>query len=220
MKTITLFMFLLCATIPVWSDSTGVLNAEGGLDVEKVKALYFNADFDNLITELENYRKSQPEASTDDKIIWNKYLGVVYASKPDTEKKGEAFIYQWISLDPNPQIADLFVSEKIREIFEQQKQDYETVQKSSNKSTSTSSIAASSNSNDLSNSSSMVKPSDNGKNQEQSSSADKNKSWVWWTAGAGAVVAVATTFLLTSGGDPEPETSKSAEVTISWPVPQ
>jgi len=172
-------------TITISALAVPGLNEDGSLNKETIKEFYFGGDFPNVLNALEHFRKNNPDASKEDLIFVYKYLGVVYASDPETKDRAESYMYQLLKLIPAVDLVDMYISDNIESIFRTVKERFYRMEKRQNPAGS--SIATS-----------------------KSSSSDKEvplhkNRTVWMVAGGFAVVTAVTLFLIFSNGDEEPE---------------
>ncbi|MBF0431090.1 MAG: hypothetical protein HQK83_07420 [Fibrobacteria bacterium] len=159
----------------------------------QIKAAYLEGEFEKIRTELETYRKTNPNSSQEDKIFMFKYLGVVYATDANTKDKAESYMYQLLKLAPNIELLDMYVSEKINLMFQDVKNEYKRRKQYTQqydeygrpKSISTKSSSA------LSNVTETVPV-------QSKKQPKKNAAWIGWTLGCLAVATAVTIFLLLS----------------------
>jgi hypothetical protein len=86
--------------------------------LSQVKQLYKDGEFEKVRTQLEAFLKhSDASASREDRILAYKYLGVVYASKPDGTPQAEAYFFRLFDLAPAVQITELYVSSTVNDVF-------------------------------------------------------------------------------------------------------
>ncbi len=164
------------------------LNEDGSLNKEAIQKLYFDGDFAKVVEVLESYRKANPNPSVDDKIFMYKHLSVVYAANPDTRVKGESFMYQLLKLVPTASLIDMYISDNIKAIFQNVKQEFEERQRY---------LTGKAGSDSTSTVKSGDKKSSNSDTKKQVKKK-KSKAWIWWTAGGVAVAGGVVAFVLLS----------------------
>jgi len=120
MKTV-----IICLLIIFNGFSISGLNPDGSLDQDRIYALYFDGNFEEVRHILETFRKEQPSPSENDKVFMYKYLGIVYAANPETRDQAESYLYQLLKLKPTIEVLDMYISENIKVIFKNVKKDYE-----------------------------------------------------------------------------------------------
>jgi len=88
------------------------------LDYTKVKTLYKEGEFEKVRDELETFlKKSDSQATREDKITAYKYLGVIYGSKPGGRPQSETYFFRLFDLSPKVNLAELYVSYSVDQIF-------------------------------------------------------------------------------------------------------
>ncbi|MFC1584044.1 hypothetical protein ACFL5V_00705 [Fibrobacterota bacterium] len=151
------------------------IRKDGSLDKDALKKYYFEGEFDKVLEVLEIYRKEKILKPKEDRIFTYKYLGVIYAAKPETREKAESYMYQMLKLDPGADLSDMYISESIETIFLNVRERYVRLK---------------------------VKESPPKKAPEpEDDDSKKIGKWVWWTAGGLAVTGVVAAFVLMSGED-------------------
>ncbi len=121
-----LFAILLLATLPCLALEG--LKADGSLDKEAISRFYFEGDFERALQPLESFRSSQRAYAKEDSLFLYKYLAVIYASRPETQNKGESYMYQLLRVQPSAHLHDMYISDKIEGIFATVKERYEKQQ--------------------------------------------------------------------------------------------
>jgi tetratricopeptide (TPR) repeat protein len=103
--------------------SASPLFAAPGLAPQTVRQLYQDGEFEKVRTHLEAFlKRSDATASRDERILAYKYLGVVYASKPEGAPQAEAYFFRLLDLSPNVQLTELYVSSSVNSLFEKTQQ--------------------------------------------------------------------------------------------------
>ncbi len=96
-----------------------MVSATPNLSVQSVKQLYKDGEFEKVRTQLENFlKKADATATRDERILAYKYLGVVYASKPDGAPQAEAYFFRLLDLSPMVQLTEMYVSSSVNDLFE------------------------------------------------------------------------------------------------------
>ena len=99
---------------------------DGSLDQGALREAYTEGDFDKVRNALESARKEADEKATrEDRIFTDKYLGVIYAADTVTTPKAESHFNMLIQLSPQIELADMFVSIRVQNIFDRVKGDFE-----------------------------------------------------------------------------------------------
>jgi len=107
--------FILIALLFACAESSGSTSAP--LDVEKVKGLYMEGDFDPAIQFLEDFQKTHRRFTREESLVVYKYLGVMYCADKSTREKGKSYFYKLLEVDHQAKILDLYVSIVVQEIF-------------------------------------------------------------------------------------------------------
>lgn len=95
------------------------IQAAPGLSPKTVKQLYKDGDFEKVRTQLEAFlKRSDATATHEERVLAYKYLGVVYASKPDGAPQAEAYFFRLFDLAPKVQITELYVSSSVNDLFQ------------------------------------------------------------------------------------------------------
>jgi hypothetical protein len=111
----------------------GVHN-NGKLDQPVLRDAYTSGDFEKVKVSLEEFRKGQfDQASREDQIFSHKYLAVIYAADSTTINRAESYFNLLLNLSPNIELADMFLSRRVQEIFDRVKADIERNRKYTSK---------------------------------------------------------------------------------------
>ena len=188
------FLFGLCWPLPG-------IQADGSLDKERLKTLYFDGEFIQVREALEHYRKQNSNLSDEDKIFIYKYLCVVYAADSNSRDKGESYMYQLLKLVPSVDLLDMYISDNIQAIFNKVRMEYEARNKSQPQGNS----AAESTPPPWQRASSS---SSSQKSKEKESHPSSSHKWVWWTVGGVAVAGTVAAFVVLGAEDPKPAPRK------------
>lgn|GEM_PF-2394530 len=93
-------------------------HAAKGFSPETVKQLYRDGEFEKMRTMLEEFlKRPAADASVEERIVAYKYLGVVYASKPEGKPQAEAYFFRLFDLSPNVELTELYVSSAVSDLF-------------------------------------------------------------------------------------------------------
>lgn len=117
------FLFLNLLVLPIMAMQPE--NKALELNKEGIQKAYSDGEFEAAISEIIEFSKRQPIHSRDDSVFIAKYLGVMYASNPDTREKGKHHMFKLLELMPSAKIVDMFVSDEIDRIFERVKEEHE-----------------------------------------------------------------------------------------------
>ena len=98
------------------------------VDSTKIGLQYRNGDFDKIDLALKPILKPEAICSLNDSIIAWKYLAVVYAANPATREKGRYCMLRLLELDPASNFLDLYVGEKVDQIFDKARREHELTQ--------------------------------------------------------------------------------------------
>jgi hypothetical protein len=161
--------------------------------------LYFDGDFEQVIKTLEDYRKQNPDADTTARMFMYKYLGVVYSSIPEARDKGESYFFQLLRITTEVTLVDMYVSDKIKKIFEGVKQEYAERQAFLEKQQAADRM--------LAEDQEEKKPDEpvSEKEEKPEKKEKKSHSWIWWTAGGVAVAGAVAAFILLSSEEDGPK---------------
>ena len=189
----TRIVWLLILLAGAVCHAKGVFGRKGNgrLDTEAIQRGYENGDFSLVSVALEEYLKTQKEASFQDTVVCLKFLSIIYASDVDTEAKAKRYMARLVRLSPTVELHDLFPSDKILAMFKETKtqyreeQDYLKNRDFFGKLIRTDTTA-------------HVKDSLAVQDSLKKVAASKKKSrkWVWWTVGGVGTAAVATGIFL------------------------
>jgi hypothetical protein len=191
----------LCALLICFQTGWSIpgITPEGLIDREKITEFYFDGDFQKVMHALEHFRKNNPNAAKDDRIFMFKYLSVVYAANPDTRDKAESYMYQLLKMVPTATLIDMYISDSIKAIFKNVKEEYQARMQylDSKKSTEP----------DQKQVSAEPPPSPKtGADKDPSPGKNgRSKKWIWWTVGGVTVAGAVTAFVLLSGNNEEAE---------------
>ncbi len=94
------------------------------VDKKAIKELYYQGDFEPLISLLESLRSQRRIRDREDSVFIFKYLGVLYGADTTTRRQAEAFLYQMLKLDPASGLEELMVSDEIVTLFREVKRRY------------------------------------------------------------------------------------------------
>ena len=95
------------------------------LDQKKVHAEYGDGNFETAVQILEGYRAQHSRYRVADSVYIAKYLGVIYASNPDSREKGKYWLYKMLQMDPSSDLVDLYVGEEVERTFEKVKSEFQ-----------------------------------------------------------------------------------------------
>lgn len=110
--------WLYCLILAFFA-STSALQAAPGISPQAVKQLYKDGDFEKVRTQLEGFlKRSDATATREERILAYKYLGVVYASKPEGAPQAEAYFFRLFDLAPKVQLTELYVSSSVNDLFQ------------------------------------------------------------------------------------------------------
>jgi hypothetical protein len=114
-------------------SSASAVHAAPGLAPQTIRQLYQDGEFEKVRTHLEAFlKRSDATASRDERILAYKYLGVVYASKPEGAPQAEAYFFRLLDLSPNVQLTELYVSSSVNSLFEKTQQRFLKEKQSAN----------------------------------------------------------------------------------------
>jgi hypothetical protein len=109
------------AAAPVASPSQAAADT---IDRKKVHAEYGDGNFETVIQILEDYRARHGAYRSTDSLFIAKYLGVIYASNPDSREKGKYWLYKMLQIDPSSSLVDLYVGEAVEHTYEKVRQEF------------------------------------------------------------------------------------------------
>lgn len=102
------------------------IQPDGHLDQGNLREAYKTGDFEKVRASLENFRKNGLDnAIREDQIFTNKYLAVIYAADSTTINRAESYFNLVLEIAPNIELADMFVSRRVQDIFDRVKNDFE-----------------------------------------------------------------------------------------------
>jgi tetratricopeptide (TPR) repeat protein len=103
------------------------------LSYAKIKHLYQEGEFEKVRVELENYLEIVDEATQiEESAFAYKYLAVVYASKTDGMVQAETYFTNLLDLNPDAYLGDLFVSDRVNDLFNKTKSKHQGERKTKN----------------------------------------------------------------------------------------
>jgi hypothetical protein len=194
-KAFLIFCGLISATA---ADAAFGFKLDGTLDKTAISKAYFEGDFHRILPPLEAWRTSRATKSREDSIFVYKYLSVIYAAEPATQKKAESYMVQLLKLMPTIELVDMYISDNIEAIFKDVQGKFLSQQK-------------------------YVREHDElGNPIVDSSTAPKHSppvvtiqrepshAWVWWTLGGLGAAATATTIYFVANDDKP--TTKSTDI--------
>ena len=94
------------------------------LDQKRIQTEYGDGNFETVIQILEDFRAKHAQTRALDSFYVAKYLGVVYASNPNSREKGKYWLYRMLQLDPTADLVDLYVGEEVDRTFEKVRQEF------------------------------------------------------------------------------------------------
>jgi hypothetical protein len=94
------------------------------LDRKKVHSEYGDGNFETVVQVLETYRANHDRFRKGDSVFIAKYLGVIYASNPDSREKGKYWLYKMLQLDPSADLVDLYVGAEVEGTFEKVRSEF------------------------------------------------------------------------------------------------
>ncbi len=115
-------IFAALSMLILFSESTLVLAKSDSVLIDKVQNWYYNGHFGEIIQALEEYKRSGQMKTRDDSIFVYKYLGVIYGADSDEQKKGEAYLYSFLRLEPQSDLDDMHLSGPIQDLFDKVRQ--------------------------------------------------------------------------------------------------
>lgn len=99
-------------------------SAADTIDRKKVHAEYGDGNFETVVQILEDYRARHNAYRSTDSVFIAKYLGVIYASNPDSREKGKYWLYKMLQIDPASSLVDLYVGEAVEHTYEKVRQEF------------------------------------------------------------------------------------------------
>jgi hypothetical protein len=114
------------AAKPATASNTvaAAIAASDTLDRKRVHAEYGDGNFETVVQILEDYRSRHEHYRTGDSVFIAKYLGVVYASNPDSREKGKYWLYKMLQMEPSSDLVDLYVGEEVERTYEKVRQEF------------------------------------------------------------------------------------------------
>ncbi len=110
---------------PQASKTTNTTKASADtLDIKRVQAEYGDGNFETVVQILEDFRTKQKNSSPRDSVLGAKFLGVVFASNPNSREKGKYWLYRMLQMDPNEDLVDLYVGEEVQNTFDKVRQEF------------------------------------------------------------------------------------------------
>ncbi len=183
--------FLLSILLAANLHAASVTPADPKLDMKTVQVNFREGELEAVKTLLESFlRKQGASATRDEKIFAYKYLGVIYAANQEERTRAESYFNQLLPLAPNIELADMYVSHNILEIFDKVKREYLHTQDYRAHFDSFGNPKA---------------PEKNGPATKQAPKtaqveATSNNAWVWWTVAGVATVGAGAAFWAVESG--------------------
>lgn len=123
MKAAITCLTFSCLLLVSALNPSPTMAASSGFSPQAIKQLYQEGEFEKVRTQLEAFLKSSDAtASREERIMAYKYLGVVYAAKPEGRPQAEAYFFRLLDLSPNVQLTELYVSSAVNSVFEKTQQ--------------------------------------------------------------------------------------------------
>lgn len=94
------------------------------VDQQRIHAEYGDGNFEIVVQLLEEFRSKHERYRHSDSVFIAKYLGVVYASNPDSREKGKYWLYKMLQLEPGADLVDLYVGEEVEKIYEKVRSEF------------------------------------------------------------------------------------------------
>jgi hypothetical protein len=204
--TITSILFLLCT---ITHTATSGIRADGTLNKPVIEKYYFDGNFEQVINALEKFRKQRPDSDEASKAFVFKYLGVIYSSMPNSKEKGKSFLYQLLKVRPKEKLLDMYVSDRIMDIFKEVKAEFEEREAFLTQKRMADSIEAAQ-------VEKIVEPSSDREQDLTAEDAEgaegkkgrkekKDLRWVYWTIGGVVVVGLVVVYLMLGEDEDEDE---------------
>lgn len=95
-----------------------VLSVAADLNRISIHYQYADGDFPAVIRSIGEYSKTHAVWPREDSLFIAKHLGVVYAADPATRERGKYHLMRLLELDMNADLADMYVSDDIQELFQ------------------------------------------------------------------------------------------------------
>lgn len=192
---IYLLLFALIVT-PIFASNTGKTD----LDMKSVQSNFREGELEVVKNLLESFLKHQSTIATrDEKIFAYKYLGVIYASNASDKLKAESYFNQLLPLAPNIELADMYVSQNIQDIFDKVKKDYLHTQEYRSHFDAFGNPIVSDN----------TTPKKNGPKKSEKQISPSSNSWIWWTTAGVAAIGGAAILLWVIESEQKPSGGKS-----------
>lgn len=106
------------------SKAASEASAADTVDRKKVHTEYGEGNFETVVQLLEDFRARHDSYRTSDSVFIAKYLGVIYASNPDSREKGKYWLYKMLQMDPSSSLVDLYVGEAVEQTYEKVRQEF------------------------------------------------------------------------------------------------
>jgi hypothetical protein len=94
------------------------------VDQKRVHSEYGDGNFETVVQILEDFRSRHEHYRTVDSVFIAKYLGVIYASNPDSREKGKYWLYKMLQMEPKSDLVDLYVGEEVERTFDKVRQEF------------------------------------------------------------------------------------------------
>jgi hypothetical protein len=114
--TLALTMTFICPSIS-WGKE---------VDREWVQAQYQSGEFGSVKSKLQGLLKSRQPLSKSDSIFVYKYVSVVTAADSGNKQVAKDYMYKLLTIQPNIDIIDLYVSESVYSLFQDVRKEFNT----------------------------------------------------------------------------------------------
>ncbi len=171
------------------------------LDQVTVKRLYGDGDFDQAISMLENFEKSQKQFTREESLTVYKFLGVMYSATPATREKGKSYFYKLLKVDPDAKILDMYVSIVVQDIFKNTLD--ELMEQQGHKPNHNNTTASQGQ---------VLGQNNNGKTGKQQKIEEEDHTVIWWIGGLGLAAGLAGGYYLYSQSGSTP--AKDSEIKV------
>ena len=94
------------------------------VDRNKVHSEYGDGNFESVVQILESFRSNHTQFRKGDSVFIAKYLGVIYASNPDSREKGKYWLYKMLQTEPASDLVDLYVGAEVERTFEKVRSEF------------------------------------------------------------------------------------------------
>lgn len=94
------------------------------VDRNKVHSEYGDGNFESVVQILESFRSNHTQFRKVDSVFIAKYLGVIYASNPDSREKGKYWLYKMLQTEPASDLVDLYVGAEVERTFEKVRSEF------------------------------------------------------------------------------------------------